>query len=393
MKPFRKALAVAVGAAWAATLVGLPSSACAQAVPGAAVAVSAPLLSVAQLETLVGPIALYPDDLVAIVLPAATTPLDIVKAQRFLDKRKGNASLQPDPNLPEPVRNLLNYPDVVKKMSDDLDWTEGLGQAVVAQQKDVMDAIQAFRRRVYAAGNLKSDPKQVVVVEKEVIKVVQADPQVIYVPQYQPSVVVVAQPAYVYAYYPTPYPVYYYPYPPGMTFATGFFFGAATAYALGWHHHAIHHHYDVRELQEERMDYARESREDWQDHQKEMQSQRSEDRSDRQAQRQQADQPRTQPARTKQQPLAASSRPHGGYANAENWQAQSTPSSAQRPAANRSRPGDYQYAGEAGGAFVGMGSGADANRSSARGSQSRFGGGPATGGGIGGGTRGGPGRR
>ena len=109
--------------------------------------------------------------------------------------------------MPAPVKSLLNYPDVVKKMNDDLDWTGALGSAVTAQQKDVIDAIQAFRRNVYAVGNLKTDDKQIVVVEKETIKVVQANPQVIYVPQYQPAQVVVVQSAPVYAYYPTPYPV------------------------------------------------------------------------------------------------------------------------------------------------------------------------------------------
>ncbi len=124
------------------------------------------------------------------------------------------------------MKSLLNYPDVVKKMSDDLDWTEALGEAVVANSSAVLDAVQSFRRRAQAAGNLKSDAKQMVVVEKEVIKIVQADPQVIYVPQYQPSTVVVVGSPPV-AYYPTPYPVYYYPYPPGAAIATGIIWGAA----------------------------------------------------------------------------------------------------------------------------------------------------------------------
>ena len=148
-------------------------------------------LSAQQLENIVAPVALYPDDLLAILLPSATTPLEIVKAQRFLDRRKSDPNLQPDASMPAPVKSLLNYPDVVKRMSDDLDWTSALGAAVTVQQKDVVDAIQAFRRKVYAVGNLKSDDKQIVVVEKETIKVVQANPQVIYVPQYQPAQVVV----------------------------------------------------------------------------------------------------------------------------------------------------------------------------------------------------------
>ena len=188
-----------------------------------------------QLEGLVGPIALYPDDLVAIILPAATFPLDIVQAERFLQKVKQDKTLKPDQRWDESVRNLLNYPEVIGMMSGDLDWTQDLGEAVVTQQKDVVKAIQAFRAKAATAGNLKSDDKQVVVQEKEVIKIVPADPEVIYVPQYQPTTVVVQQAAPPPpVYYPTPYPVYYYPYPPGAAMATGFFIGAATAYACNW---------------------------------------------------------------------------------------------------------------------------------------------------------------
>ncbi len=121
----------------------VPVSAVAQVTPGASASTpaSAPRLSAAELEKLVGPVALYPDDLLAILLPASTTPLDIVKAQRYLEKRKNNPKLQPDPSLPEPVRNLLNYPDVVKKMSDDLDWTESLGKSVANQQPEFSMAV------------------------------------------------------------------------------------------------------------------------------------------------------------------------------------------------------------------------------------------------------------
>ncbi len=199
--------------------------------------------SVNELEQLVGPIALYPDDLIAIILPSATYPLELVKAQRFLDKRKDDASLQPGESTPEPVRNLLNYPEVVRKMNDDLDWTQALGEAVVSDQAAVMDAIQAFRRKAQAAGNLKSDDKQIVVVEKEVVKVVPADPEVIYVPQYQSSSVVVSAAPPVY--YPNPYPVYYYPYPPGAALATGLFFGAMTAWAINWNNAHVEHNVNV----------------------------------------------------------------------------------------------------------------------------------------------------
>ena len=148
-------------------------------------------LSEKQLEDLVSRIALYPDDLLAIVLPASTFPVDVVQADRFLQKLKKEPKLEPDPRWDQSIRSLLNYPEVVSMMSRDLDWTQDLGEAVVSQQADVMKAIQIFRARVSNAGNLKTDDKQIIIKEKETIKIVPANPEVIYVPQYQPSTVVV----------------------------------------------------------------------------------------------------------------------------------------------------------------------------------------------------------
>jgi hypothetical protein len=190
------------------------------------------------LTQLVGRIALYPDDLVAIILPAATSPLQIVQADRYLDKRKSDPSLPIDDKWDDPVKSLLNYPDVVKMMSNDLDWTSALGEEVVTDQGAVLEAVQVFRRQAQAAGNLKSDTKQVVKSEKEVIIIEPADPQVVYVPQYNPSTVVVyGAPAW--GYYPTPYPSYYYPYAPGAAMAAGVIWGAAIGAAwsgnrYGW---------------------------------------------------------------------------------------------------------------------------------------------------------------
>jgi hypothetical protein len=194
-----------------------------------------------EIATLVGPIALYPDDLVAIILPASTNPLQLVQADRFLDKRKADPKLPVDEKWDDSVKSLLNYPDVVKMMSGDLDWTSALGEAVVADQGAVLEAIQVFRRKAQAAGNLKSDGKQVVVVEKEIITIVPADPQVIYVPQYNPATVVVYGSGPVYGYYPTPYPSYYYPYPPGAALATGIIWGAAIGAAWNGGHYATHY--------------------------------------------------------------------------------------------------------------------------------------------------------
>ncbi|EDZ97236.1 conserved hypothetical protein, partial [Burkholderia sp. H160] len=191
----------------------------------------------ATLDKLVGPIALYPDDLIAIILPSATYPVEIVQADRFLDQHKNDKSLKLNDSWHDPVKALLNYPEIVKKMSTDLDWTISLGEAVVTDQGAVLEAIQRFRRQTQSAGHLKSDDKQVVVVEKEVIKIQPADPQVIYVPQYDPQTIVVASAPVTYAYAPAPYPAYYYPYAPGAALATGLIWGAAITAAWNGGHY------------------------------------------------------------------------------------------------------------------------------------------------------------
>jgi hypothetical protein len=204
--------------------------------PAAPAAAAAPSPA-AEIDKLVGPIALYPDDLVAIILPASTNPLQLVQADRFLEKRKTDPKLEIDSKWDDAVKSLLNYPDVVKMMSADLDWTSALGEAVVADQGAVLEGIQRFRRQAQAAGNLKSDGKQVVKTDKEIVIIEPADPQVIYVPQYNPTTVVVYSATPVYAYYPTPYPSYYYPYPPGAAFATGVIWGAAIGAAWSGNHY------------------------------------------------------------------------------------------------------------------------------------------------------------
>jgi hypothetical protein len=220
-------------AAFALLVFAMNSIAQAPAAPAGA----APPLDEAQMDYLVGPIALYPDDLVAIILPASTSPLQIVQADRYLDQRKSDPKLPIDDKWDDPVKSLLNYPEVVKKMSNDLDWTSALGEAVVADQGAVLEGVQSFRRRAQAAGNLKSDGKQVVTVEKEVIVIEPADPQVIYVPQYTPSTVVTYGVAPVYGYYPAPYPSYYYPYAPGAAMAAGVIWGAAIGAAWSGNHY------------------------------------------------------------------------------------------------------------------------------------------------------------
>ena len=203
-----------------------------------------PIASSTELEELVGPIALYPDDLLAIVLPASTFPLQIVEASRFLQNLEDDPSLQPDDDWDDSVVALLNYPEVIELLNEDLDWTWRLGEVVVAQQSDVISAIELFRDRAYAAGNLKSDDYQLVAHENSSIQITPIQDDVIYVPYYEPERVVVYQTRPAYYYYPRPYPVYYYPYSAGYAFHDDFFWGVTTAFSIGWHSHHLNvfHH-------------------------------------------------------------------------------------------------------------------------------------------------------
>jgi len=191
-------------------------------------------LSAAELETLVGPVALYPDDLLAIVLPASTYPLEIVQAARFLERLNDDPTLKPDDAWDDSIIALLNYPEVVNLMNDDLDWTWKLGEAVIAQQNDLVASIETFRDRAYAAGNLATDEYQTVSNNDGIIEIEPVSDDVIYVPYYEPERVVVYQTQPVYSYYPQPYPVYNYPYAAGHSFGSGFFWGVTTAYTIGW---------------------------------------------------------------------------------------------------------------------------------------------------------------
>jgi hypothetical protein len=188
-----------------------------------------------QLDALVAPIALYPDSLLAQTLVAATYPLEIVQLQQWLVKNPGlkdkalvdAVAKQPwDPS----IQSMAAIPDVVKRLADDVQWTTDLGNAFLAQQSDVMDAVQRMRKKAADKGALASSEQQKVetqvVGEKTIIVVESANPEVVYVPSYSPTVVYGPP---VYPYYPYP-PIYYPPYPPGaalVTFSFGVMVGAA----------------------------------------------------------------------------------------------------------------------------------------------------------------------
>ncbi|MCP3706959.1 DUF3300 domain-containing protein [Paraburkholderia sp. CNPSo 3274] len=193
-----------------------------------------------ELEALVAPIALYPDSVLAQVLMASTYPLEIVHAARWVKehpKVKGDDAVKAVQDQPwdTSVKSLVAFPQALEPMNDKLDWTQKLGDAFLAQEKDVLAAVQRLRARAQDSGNLKSNEQQKVVVEQPpaqggqtVVKIEPANPEVIYVPAYNPTVVYGAwsYPAYPpYAWPPSP--AYY----PGGALMTGFAWGVGLAAA------------------------------------------------------------------------------------------------------------------------------------------------------------------
>ena len=144
-----------------------------------------------ELRDLVAPIALYPDALLAQVLPASAYPLDVVAAYRYVQDSKDAVNPPDDVSWDSSVIALLHYPTVLKRMNDDISWTERLGVAATYQMDDVSDTIQQVRAEAQAAGNLATNDKQIVSEDQNVITVAPADPQVIYVPTYEPDVIFV----------------------------------------------------------------------------------------------------------------------------------------------------------------------------------------------------------
>lgn len=185
-----------------------------------------------QIEQLVAPIALYPDALVAQVLMASTYPLEVVQAARWSKanpKVTGKAledAMQKQP-WDASVKSLTATPQVLEMMNEKLDWTQKLGDAFLANQKDVLDGVQRLRKKAIDAGNLKTGKEQTVSTEQEsgttVVKIEPANPQVVYVPVYNPMVI----------YGPWPYPAFppYYWYPPA--YAGGVFFTFSVGIVIG----------------------------------------------------------------------------------------------------------------------------------------------------------------
>lgn len=212
----------------------------AQVEPEPVAAVEDPMFTSEDLDSLVAPIALFPDPLLSLVLAAATEPLQVVHAYRYLEARKTDAGLKPNPDWHTAIIGLLNYPEILKMMNDDLEWTEQLGLAFIYQEEDLMDAVQQFRARVYDAGHLQSDEHIRVVHEGEIIEIYPVGDEVIYVPVYDPQLIII----WGYARWPAlityhRYPAYYWS---GAAFFSGLYIGFAIRYGFDWRRH----HYRVR---------------------------------------------------------------------------------------------------------------------------------------------------
>jgi uncharacterized membrane protein YgcG len=191
-----------------------------------------------QLQQLVAPIALYPDGLIAQILPAATFPAEILDAQRWMDQHKelkGDAlANEVDKQAWDPsVKALTQFPAVLANMNQNLAWTSELGDVYANQQQDLTNAIQTMRQRAKQAGNLQTTPQEKVTAQGQNIVIEPASPDVVYVPQFDPWLV-----------YGDPLAVFpgWYPYAglfwdsPGIGFGLGFGIGFFGGFGWGWHH-------------------------------------------------------------------------------------------------------------------------------------------------------------
>jgi hypothetical protein len=188
-----------------------------------------PLFTAPQLDQLLAPVALYPDDLLQQILIASTYPLEVVEAWRWRQSPE-NAALADDAlaaaleaqDWDPSVKALVPFPGVLQMMNDRLDWIQQLGDAFLALQGDVMDTIQRLRREARNAGTLVSTPQQVVSDEGQTIVVAPANPAILYPPYYDPTMA--------YGYWPDPdYPPYEFPPPQDYEVGPALFFGLGVA--------------------------------------------------------------------------------------------------------------------------------------------------------------------
>jgi hypothetical protein len=183
-----------------------------------------------ELDDLLAFIALYPDPLLAQMLPASTYPAEVAEAAAWLNSGGYESSID-EQNWAESVRAIAHYPNILQMMAENMDWTANLGDAFLNQPEDVTNSIQRLRWRARAVGNLVSNNEQSVIIEGDYIQIVPAQPQYIYVPQYEPSVVYVESPTTSYSSF--------------ITFGLGLTIGGWLSMDFDWdHHHVIYHGWD-----------------------------------------------------------------------------------------------------------------------------------------------------
>jgi len=181
--------------------------------------------SQAELDQMLAPIALYPDALLSQVLIASTYPLEIIQADRWV---RNNKDLKTEDALKfaenkdwDPsVKALVAFPDILKRMSEDVDWTQRLGDAFLSDEESVMDAVQRLRKRAYATGNLEKAQHIAVERDNESILIDPAEERIVYVPVYDTRVV------YGNWWWPD-YPPVYWSYPSSYTYVSGFYWGTS----------------------------------------------------------------------------------------------------------------------------------------------------------------------
>ncbi len=194
-----------------------------------------------RLEEIAAPIALYPDSVLMQIFMAATYPLEVIEAERWLKKQpltgdaldKALKAQDWDPS----VKSLCTLPTVLSQMSENLDWTRDMGDAFLESQSQLLDAVQRLRGKAHDAGNLTTSSQQTVIVQQDKIIVIEsADPKIVYIPTYSPTVVYGTWP-----YTTVYYAPLYVPPPPGHT-ALAFTAGVVVGAALwgnchwGWGH-------------------------------------------------------------------------------------------------------------------------------------------------------------
>ena len=188
---------------------------------------SAYLYTNQELDNLLAPIALYPDPLLAQILPASTYPAEIADADAWLNSG-GTVSSIDGQNWDEPVKAIAHYPSILKMMAGNMNWTSDLGDAFLNQPEEVARSIQRLRWQARNAGNLESTSQQNVISNGDYIEIVPAQPQYVYVPRYDPSVI------YVQRWYPGRSPF--------ITFGLGLAIGGWLIMDFDWGHHNIIYH-------------------------------------------------------------------------------------------------------------------------------------------------------